>query len=104
MQDMWELDYSLLTLSITIRSLELDILSGVSFETAATGITATNNQLKQSYNQLLADSYTWPSCADSNIFKTNTLPYWKLNDQVPTLCYTNLLDFIAEFVKTVILT
>ena len=100
-QDLGELQYWLLIVSIIIRWDDVNILTKSPLSTSTVAIQSFLVYIQESYTQLGNDTLNWPSCPGTDITGNNAVPFWKLIDGVPVLGSSSLQDYIGETVRTV---
>ena len=103
-QNLGELNYTLLTLSILIRGLDLKFFAQI-----PTTITVDSGyyylELLENYYWMLANNTeNWHNCPASEITWKNVIPNWRLVNERPIMYHSNLQDYVGETIRAVRLT
>ena len=102
-QNLGELNYNILILSLIIRALDLKSLALVPKAITVDSGYYYLGLLDNSYEMLVNNTANWHSCPASEITWKDTLPNWRLVNGEPTLYYSNLQDYIGETMRAVII-
>ena len=100
-QDLGELNYWLIVMSIIIRCDEIDMMTNSPLSTSVSSIQSFLVFIQESYRQIGNDTLNWPSCPGTDIAGNNAIPYWKFINGAPVLGFSNLQDYIGETIRSV---
>ena len=103
-QNLGELNYNILTLSIIIRALDLKYLALIPTTLTVDFGYYYLELLDNSYVLLANSTANWHNCQASEITWKNVIPNWRLVNEQPIMYHSNLQDYVAETMRAVRLT
>ena len=96
-----ELNYLIAKIAAISRQFDLSYNTGINDIYTVEEFQSFINQVQIQQQNLLIDYNSWSFCKSSNIIKENIIPYATF-DNPSVMKYTNLYDFIGQFIKNVI--
>ena len=100
-QSLGELYFTLMSLSIVIRALDLQYLANISTKLSFTSGYTKLVTLQAYYLEITNSSENWQNCPAGDITWKNVIPNWRLVSGEPILYLSTLQDYIGENIRAV---